>query len=476
VIHRDLSPSNILVDAHGQPRILDFGVARLTDADVGATTAGTDVGQIIGTLQYMAPEQTGGDPDALDTRADVYALGVIGFELLAGRHPYDLSSLQLPEAVRVIRDEEPGRLSAADRRLRGDVETIIGKALAKDRDRRYGSAAELALDIRHYLASEPIAARPPSVLYQLSRFSRRNRAFVTSVAVVSVVVVCATVALIVGQAQRAAQSQKHLQESAAQLAVLAAQKGQWQDALDNYARALDAGHPERIRLVVGRVAALEALDHPDIAKRELDELIRTVPSAATDARVLLRQGYRIWAEDQSSAIETINRAIHLKTLPPADQEFALGLVTELPVEAAAHFQKAVEIDAFHGEANAMLTMTLLLLGRLDEADERSKLWLTLNPNDPRGPMSRALLLTFRGDDTGATAALKDAQGHGLNASSRADLESVLGVIRSVRDPNKMFSGVGSLATFWRELAPVTTLAAKRQGVDAGDGVPATEDG
>jgi len=187
IIHRDLKPGNILVDETGQPKILDFGVARATGSDAHMTNQ-TDLGQLVGTLAYMSPEQVLADPLELDTRSDVYALGVILYELLAGRLPYKISH-KLDEAVRTIREEEPTALSTISSGYRGDIETIVGKALEKDKTRRYSSAAELAADIRHHLKDEPIAARRPSTSYQLHKFARRHKPLVFGVAAVFVVLI-----------------------------------------------------------------------------------------------------------------------------------------------------------------------------------------------------------------------------------------------------------------------------------------------
>ncbi len=182
VIHRDLKPGNILVDAMGQPKILDFGVARCTGSDIQATTLHTDIGQLVGTLPYMSPEQVAGDPSQIDTRSDIYALGVVMYQLLTGQMPHDVTGRSIPEAARIIIDTDPTPLSSYNRVFRGDLDTIVRKALEKDKARRYQSAAELAADIRRFLNDEPIVARPASTIYQWSKFAKRNKGLVAGLA------------------------------------------------------------------------------------------------------------------------------------------------------------------------------------------------------------------------------------------------------------------------------------------------------
>lgn len=175
VIHRDIKPANVLVSSDGRPKVIDFGIARATEPRADSPTAAVGFHQLIGTLHAMSPEQCT-SPGDVDIRTDVYSLGVLLYEMIAGRRPHDLGRCSIPDAVRMITEVEPQPVSRLVPAAAGDLDAILAKAMDKDRERRYPTAAAFAADIRRYLADQPIDARPTSRLEQLRKFVRRNRA------------------------------------------------------------------------------------------------------------------------------------------------------------------------------------------------------------------------------------------------------------------------------------------------------------
>jgi eukaryotic-like serine/threonine-protein kinase len=195
VIHRDLKPGNILVDSDGEPHILDFGLAKTLESSPQAESLLLSIsGEVLGTLPYMAPEQAAGQQGEIDSRTDVYTLGVILYELLTGKYPYVVAG-QMADVLRNIAHAEPARPSTIYRAIRNDLETIVLKTLSKDKEHRYDSAGALAADIGRYMAGEAIEAKRDSSWYVLRKMLRRHKVPAAAAAILLVSVVCVAVAM-----------------------------------------------------------------------------------------------------------------------------------------------------------------------------------------------------------------------------------------------------------------------------------------
>lgn len=278
VIHRDLKPGNILVDSDGRPKVIDFGVARSSESRRPFETQYTEMGQLIGTLNYMSPEQCVGG-GAIDVRTDVYSLGVVLYELLCGAPPHDLSTLPIPEALRVVLQDTPRRPSSVNAAFRGDIDAIVMKAIEKEPARRYQTASEFAADVKRCLESQPIQARPATTIYQLRKFAQRNRGLVGGAAAVVltlIVGIAATArqAYLADLARQEAMEQRFSAESRLERALEAELAAERARAMEEEQRILAEQREKELRQVAEYQAAqLRGIDVAQMGARLREDLV-----------------------------------------------------------------------------------------------------------------------------------------------------------------------------------------------------------
>src|SRR5262245_53930735 len=283
IIHRDIKPSNVMVtlyDGKPVPKVIDFGVAKATEQKLTERTLFTQYGTMVGTLEYMSPEQAEMSALGVDTRSDIFSLGVLLYELLTGSTPLThqrMKDAAFAEILRMIKEEEPPKPStrltdsgealasiSANRHtepakltklVRGELDWIVMKALEKDRNRRYESASAFATDVQHHLADEPVQACPPSAWYRFGKFARRNRVALTTAATISAALVLA-VASLVGTVSVLAASNAGIKEKQQQTEkALDGEKNAKDELLDVLKREQRTLYLKRIALAERELAA-----------------------------------------------------------------------------------------------------------------------------------------------------------------------------------------------------------------------------
>ncbi|HEY1811470.1 MAG TPA: serine/threonine-protein kinase [Kofleriaceae bacterium] len=430
VIHRDLKPSNVMVRADGGIAVLDFGIARLSDG--GGETRD---GELVGTPVYMSPEQARLQPDRVDARSDVYTLGVVIYELLTGRLPYDVRGRPLAETARKICDEDPVRLSRIAPALRGDLDAITHHALEKEPERRYQAVASLADDVRRYLDHRTVSVRSPNALERTRRFVRR-RPMAGAAIGVSVTATIATIAIV---------THLWLAASRAEARALAAGRVV---AHHNDELVLDRARAELLHDPTAAAAAIRSVIGHDIDSRSTFTILELAVGmgVATDVHRAGADGLRwaeaiggdglvtagfdgralLWTRDSAFTLYSAPARIHIATPSPDGARILIGAdngvarivdrsARLIAVTSALH--DAVRFGAWSDDGRAAAA-----------GSDRGEVWLWRDGHAPtllRGPASAIRSLAFdrdgqtlvAGDDRGGVWDWELATGHVATATA-----------------------------------------------------------
>jgi serine/threonine protein kinase/Tol biopolymer transport system component len=430
IIHRDIKPSNILIALDGDrpiAKVIDFGVARAMHQPLTDGTLITQRGQLLGTPEYMSPEQADLSNQDIDTRTDVYSLGIVLYELLTGMLPFASETFRdggIDRIRKVICDEPPKipstRLSTVSgeelerlaqlrqtsgntlsHQLKGDIDWISIKALEKDRSRRYETAGFLASDIEKYLRCEPVSAVPPSISYRVHRYLQRHKSKTLAAGLACLLILIISISLVSRYKNIAKLSAVESVMHQSQLieARESFMQRQFEDSLGLIKPLITSQHvgPEA-RLLYA--ALLVEGKHQDQAVRELEKLTAGRPELAGVAHSLLAQIY--WEGDSETKERLTKAAYHrqkAESLMPetAEAYFLRALTSPAVKETLKNVNAAIELDHGHYESRKLLALTDYASGRYEKMRENSEILIALRPREAFGFSLKATALFKLGD-------------------------------------------------------------------------------
>ena len=394
IVHRDLHPENILIDSHGEPKLLDFGISKiLSPINEPSEESTTRPGAIVGHPSYLSPEQI--DQTPLGPAADVFSLGLLFCEIFGGQHPFPSKSPRDFDRMSAIRDDDPILPSQKKGQPR-DLSAILSKALQKEPAARYSNAGELGADLTRAIRGEPVVARRPTIRYVMARFLARNRLLVSGLLIIAGIAATSLFLDLQREAQAKQSEQIRQAEHLIERGNLSGQRGEWQAALDHYQSALAGGaNPVESRFLI--LAASEAIGEKELSKRTLIELQEVTRNDRNHALLSYWRAQLSTGQDGiENALANLHKAVDSGHLPKLESLIAQAALEVEPLESIALLDQALVLDPFDHRALIFRSIQLLLAARPAEAVTSLETSLRLFPANESLPIYLTLVLARSG--------------------------------------------------------------------------------